>query len=306
MRGNQERNIEEMKQEFDQRQMSEDQVHSLKARMEQAKRDRRRQQRNRKLRGAAAVAAAVAIFIILPNTSAEVAHAMSNIPVLGRLVDVVTFRNYQYSDDRHTAEVEVPKLVVEKKDLSEESTQEPEVTEKLEKTTEEINAEIQEISNRFITEFEENLQYKEGYQDILVKSEVINTTEEYFTLKLICYQGAGSGTEWNYFYTIDLDTGERLALKDLFAEGADYITPVSEEIKRQMREQMAEDENKYYWLEDTEIPEWNFQAITDETSFYVNRDGNVVIVFNEGDVAPMYMGVVEFTIPAEVLQSICS
>ena len=48
----------------------------------------------------------------------------------------------------------------------------------------------------------------------------------------------------------------------------------------------------------------NFRSITDETSFYVNGDGNVVIGFNEGDVAPMYMGAVEFVIPDEVLGDI--
>ena len=26
------------------------------------------------------------------------------------------------------------------------------------------------------------------------------TTEEYFTLKLLCYSGSASGTEWNYYY----------------------------------------------------------------------------------------------------------
>ena len=108
----------------------------------------------------------------------------------------------------------------------------------------------------------------------------------------------------NYYYTIDLNTGERLQLKDLFYEGADYITPISENIKEQMKEQMAADENKIYWLDDPEVPEWNFEHITDETAFYLNENGNIVISFNEGDVAPMYMGVVTFEIPDEVVRDI--
>ena len=66
---------------------------------------------------------------------------------------------------------------------------------------------------------------------------------------------------------------------------------------------MDADENVYYWLND-EIEEWNFQKITDETSFYLNEDGNIVISFNEGDVAPMYMGCVEFVIPSDVTEGI--
>ncbi|MDE5866591.1 MAG: RsiV family protein, partial [Lachnospiraceae bacterium] len=92
-------------------------------------------------------------------------------------------------------------------------------------------------------------------------------------------------------------------LKDLFKEGADYITPISENIKVQMQEQMDKDENVYYWLND-EIVDWNFKSITDETSFYLNEKDNVVIGFNEGEVAPMYMGTVEFEIPADVLNDI--
>ena len=148
------------------------------------------------------------------------------------------------------------------------------------------------------------MQYEEGYQDMMVKSEVIATTERYFTLKLICYQGAGSGAEWDYFYTIDLENGERLQLADLFTEESDYITPISENIKEQMRAQMKADENVHYWVDETEIPEWNFKEITDETGFYLNEKDEIVICFNEGDVAPMYMGCVEFVIPKEVVADI--
>ncbi len=113
----------------------------------------------------------------------------------------------------------------------------------------------------------------------------------------------GSGTQWDYYYTIDLKTGERLPLKALFKENADYITPISENIKQQMAAQMKADETVMYWLDD-EVEEWNFKQITDETGFYINEHGNIVISFNEGDVAPMYMGVVTFEIPGEVTSAI--
>jgi Protein of unknown function (DUF3298). len=141
----------------------------------------------------------------------------------------------------------------------------------------------------------------EGYQNILIKSEVINTTEKYFTLKLICYYGAGSGYEENHYYTIDLNTGERVKLSDLFKEGSDYIKVISENIKEQMKKQMAEDPGVIYWVDYEEYPEWNFNEINEDTSFYINADGEIVISFNEGEVAPMYMRVVEFVIPNDVV-----
>lgn len=298
--------LEACKQTYEQPHMSAEQLQAMKDRIEVAKMENRREARKKNGAGKAALVAAavVAAFVILPNTSAGVAHAMEQIPVIGKLVEVVTFRNYQYEDERNQADIEVPEIVPQSvtDTVAEESA--TGVQENLQKSADEINAEIQKISDQFVKEFEENLQTEGGYQDVIVKSEVVSTTQDYFTLKLICYQGAGSGAEWNYYYTIDLNTGERLQLKDLFYEGADYITPISENIKEQMKEQMAADENKIYWLDDPEVPEWNFEHITDETAFYLNENGNIVISFNEGDVAPMYMGVVTFEIPDEVVRDI--
>lgn len=293
--------MEMCRQVYEQPHMSGEQLQKMKDRIEEAKMDNRR---GLKKMRAATVAAAVAAFIILPNTSAGVAHAMEQIPVIGRLVNVVTFRDYQYEDERNQADIEIPEIVPESvaDTVVEESADEVQTT--LQKSADEINAEIQQISDQFIKEFEDNLKMEGGYQNVMVKPEIVSTTQDYFTLKLICYQGAGSGAEWNYYYTIDLNTGERLQFKDLFKEGADYITPISENIKEQMREQMASDENKMYWLDDAEVEEWNFKQITDDTAFYLNEKGDIVISFDEGDVAPMYMGVVTFEIPEDVVENI--
>ena len=288
-------NIDILKSKYMEPEMSEEQVAALKSKMARAKSENRRERKKaRFVKAAAAAATVAAMFVILPNTSATVAHAMVQIPLLGELVQVVTFRDYSYEDERHIAHVEVPEIKVDNLGGSEAN---------LEPVTDEINREIQQITDDLIAEFKKSIADREDYQEIIVNSEVLTATDEYFTLKLMCYRGAGSGYQWNYYYTIDLKTGERMKLADAFVEGADYITPISENIKAQMEEQMAADEMVHYWLHD-EIEEWNFKTITPETSFYINEQGNVVIGFDEGDVAPMYMGAVEFEIPGEVLAGI--
>lgn len=290
-----EKELFRMKESYQKQEMSAIELTKLQKKMKEAKKmEQRKYTKKRIIRAASAAAAIAASFVILPNTSASIASAMEQIPVIGDLVEVVTFRDYSYETDRNMADIQVPEIQIS------DQTDTDAVQDNLNKTTEEINAEIQKISDELIAEFEAGLAYEEGYQDVVVKSEVLATTQDYFTLKLLCYQGAGSGYAWNYYYTIDLNTGERLKLKDIFKENADYITAISENIKEQMQAQMDADESVYYWLHD-EIEEWNFKAITDETSFYINEKGNVVIGFNEGDVAPMYMGTVEFEIPEEVL-----
>ena len=293
-----EEGLKSLQKEYLEPRMSEEQLNRLKLKMEEAKRKNRKDRnRTRVTRLAATAAALIIAFIALPNMSPTIAYAMEKIPVIGQFVKVVTFRDYEYEDGQHRADVEIPELVVEAE------SQETEPEEILESTTDEINAEIQEITNELLNEFTNHMREELGYKELIVKSEVLVTTKEYFSLKLSCYQGEASGYAWNYFYTIDLATGERLQLKDIFVKGADYINPISENIKEQMRNRMAQDENVYYWLDD-EMDELNFKTISEETSFYINEKDNVVISFNQGEVAAMYMGVVEFEIPAEVLDDI--
>ncbi len=264
--------LKRLKTEYFAVQMSDEQLERLRGRVAEAKKENRRELiRGYWMKCVTAAAALAITFVVLPNASPVIAHAMEQVPFIGQLISVVTFRSYRYQDDRHKAD--------------------------------EINREIETITDALRREFMEYAQNELGYRDLEVKSEIMSTTQDYFTLKLICYQAMASGYEENYYYTVDLKTGERMRLKDLFADGADYIARISDNIKEQMRRQMREDEQKKYWL-DSDIEGMDFESITEETSFYLNEKGNVVIAFQEGDVAPMYMGVVEFEIPKEVLSDI--
>ena len=293
-----------MKEEYRNHNMSEKQVLEMKEKIEKAKKENRKKETSRIWKSVIAAAAGIAIVLaVLPNTSPTVAYAMSRVPLLSKFVEVVTFRDYQYSDDRNNADITVPEVTLSTELAEDTEGSDASVSSEAKKSTDEINSEIQSITNELIQEFEDNQKSEAGYQDMTVTSEVLATTDRYFTLKLICFQSAGSGAETDYYYTIDLDTGKRLALSDLFQDGSDYITPISDNIKKQMKAQMAADENTIYWL-DSDMPEWDFKSISEDTAFYLNENNELVICFNEGDVGPMSMGCVQFVIPNEVIASI--
>ena len=293
--------INQLKQNYKNEKMTEEQVMEMKKTIENAKKEtlKTSNSSNGIIKFAVPFAAAIALFIAVPNISPQAAEALSAIPVIGKLVEVVTFRDYDVETETKLADVEVPEVVVNEADAPET----PEVSETLSETTAEINAEIETLTQKYIDSFEAEMT-TEGYQELIINHETIQSNDRYFTLKLVCYEAAASGMEWNYYYTIDLTTGERLALKELFADGADYITPISENIIAQMKEQMAADENMIYWLDDPDMPEFNFTSIKEDTQFYLNENGNIVISFNEGDVAPMYMGICTFEIPDEIVKDI--
>ncbi|MDE5716593.1 MAG: RsiV family protein, partial [Lachnospiraceae bacterium] len=256
-----------------------------------------------------AAAAAVFMLVIVPNISAEAAYAMEQIPVLGGVISAVTIRNYRYESEQFSADIREVKLEqgdeaggVSTDDIgTEEAGQE---TAKMEGSIQTINHSIEEMTDRLIARFEEQVDLGEGHGSINVDHEVVTDTDTWFTLRIDVTEIAGSGFQYQYYYHIDKATGEIASLKHLFKEGADYITPISENIKEQMRAQMRADESKIYWVDSEEEMGEQFEAIKDDQNFYLNKEGRLVICFDEYEVAPGYMGLVEFAVEEEAIAEI--
>lgn len=280
--------MENWKKEYEDIVIPENMMEKLEQSVERAKRDKKRAKRSSYRKTFGSMAAVLAIVLILPNTSQTAAAAMQQIPLLGDLFRVVTIREYQVDEDRNMADVKVPEVVAEAPADADSGT-----LAQAKETADAINFDIQEETDRLIEEFKTNME-AEGYQDLYIDSQVMTDDDRWFSLDLILYQGAGSGYEQHRHYTIDKTTGAQAKLSDFY--GDDYVDVISEEVKEQMRSQMAEDENKIYWLDDTEVPEWNFEKIAEDQDFYVNADGHVVICFDEYEVAPGYMGAVQFVL----------
>lgn len=267
--------------------------------------------KNYRVRVSAAAAAVAAVLVLLPNTGANVAYAMGNLPVVGRLFQAVTFRDYQFESDHFNADVEVPQIVVEDVEKKEENeaagegitgNEATEESQRLQETIEQVNFDIEKVTDQLIEEFKESAQFGESYGSLEIHHETMTDNEQYFTLKLSIFQAAGSGAESCKFYTIDKQSGQQVHLKDLFQENSDYREVMSEEIRNQMRALMTEDEMNMYWVDNTDMPELNWQGLKEDQNFYFDAEGNLVIVFDEYEVAPGYMGVQEFTVEKAVFE----
>lgn len=286
--------MERWKEEYDNITVPKQVKEKMEEAVMRARESKKRAKRNRLIRYMGSAAAVFAILLILPNTSRTAAAAMQQIPVLGEFFKVVTIREYQVDEDRYQADVKVPEVVSETGDgVSEETAQQAK------ETADAINFDIQKVTDELIEEFKSTMEeFEDGYGDIMVDSQVLTDDEKWFSLDLVLYQGAGSGYERHRHYTVDKTTGKRAELSEFFGE--DYVKTVSDEVKAQMRSRMAEDENVIYWIDYEDVPEWNFESIAEDQDFYVNRDGDVVICFDEYEVAPGYMGCVEFVMERTV------
>lgn len=284
--------MEKWKEEYENIKVPEEMKEKVEEAVARAKKQKKKTRVVRIWKSAGSMAAVLAVVLFLPNTSQTAAAAMQQIPILGDFFKVVTVREYQIEEERNQADVKVPEVVP-----TESSDQNEEVGKQAQQTAEEINFDIQKVTDELIEEFKSTMEEygEEGYQDLIIDSKVLADNDRWFSLDLVLYQGAGSGYERHRHYTIDKQTGKRAVLSDFY--GDDYIETISEEVKEQMKARMAADENVVYWL-DSDIPEWNFREIAPDQDFYVNADGQVVICFDEYEVAPGYMGCVEFAMPA--------
>lgn len=239
-----------------------------------------------------ACAAAMLTIVVLANSGPGVARAMEQVPLLGPITRVVTFRAYQdQRGDTISADIKVPEV----------------------ENGGALNDAIQKYTDTIIAEYEKDaaavggqeIDSKSGHYQMDLDYTVVTDNDKLFSLRFNKTIIMASGAESVKIYNVDKATGKILTLGDLFQKDSDYLSALTADIQRQMREQMQADEGKQYWL-DSEVEDWNFTALRPDTEFYINEDGQLVIVFNEGDVAPMYMGVVEFTIPAEAVKEIAA
>lgn len=221
------------------------------------------------------MAAALALFIAVPNASPAAAAALADVPVLGTIVELVTFRSWTYDDGHASADVTVPEL-----DGS--------------AAAREVSDQVRAYTDQLIGQFQTDCEaLGEGYKSLDVTSSVVTDSDSWFTLRVDAVETQASGYQFSRFYHIDKATGQVVTLRDLFREDADYVTPLSEEVRRQMEQRMAADESVRYFPEE-------FSAIDPEQNFYFNGEGELVLVFDEYTAAPGSMGMPEFTIPAEV------
>lgn len=234
-------------------------------------------------------AAALLAITILANSGSEVAYAMERIPLIGSITKVVTFRTYEKQEGKAEAKVEIPKI-------------EAENGSGIKNSVEKVNKSVEDYTNQIIAQFEKDVKAENGeaHKAVFTNYEVLANNEHFFTLRINTDEIMASSAESVKIYNIDKKTDKVLELKSLFKDGTDYVTTLSDSVKEQMRKDMASDENKKYFLDDGEGSD--FQKIQTEQNFYINEAGHVVLVFDEYEVAPGYMGVVEIEIPGNVYQ----
>lgn len=237
------------------------------------------------------IAAAVAgvVFVGSINLSSEISYALSEVPVLGSIVRVLTFKTFELKDNNFDAQLKTP--AIEGLDSKLEAMLNEKYLDENQKLYDDFMKEIDELKKADMDE---------AHMGIASGYEVKTDTDKLLVIGRYVVNTAGSSSTTIKYDTIDKQNKILITLPSLFKDEA-YIDIISENIKAQMKEQMK-DENKVYWLEDEMMGDENFSKIDKNQSFYITKDNQLVIAFDKYEVAPGYMGNPEFIIPSELLK----
>lgn len=246
--------------------------------------------RKRWIRNTAAAAAAVCVvFTTALNTSTAFAEEAAQLPVIGTLARVLTFRSYEAEKDGIGIAVEVPTI-----DMIQTETG---------IQVDEVNRQIYDLCRQYADEAVKRAEeYRKAFLDtggteeeweahkiqINVGYEIKSQTDQYLSFIVRETESWTTACSESRYYNIDVNTGKRVTLADFF--GKDYVEAVNTDIREQIAQR--KEAGEVFWTEE----EGGFSGITEDAKFYVNEAGNPVIVFEKYEIASGSSGEIEFEI----------
>lgn len=125
-----------------------------------------------------------------------------------------------------------------------------------------------------------------GPYQLFVRYKITNLDESILSFYIDIYQfsGGAHGETTRYSYTIDINSGKVLTIEDILTS-KDYKNLVDNEIKKQI-----ERNSQYYFVGDE-----GFKGVDENTRFYIDK-GDLVVYFQQYEIAPYSTGLPEFKI----------
>lgn len=235
------------------------------------------------------IAAAAMIFITTVNVSPDAANAMAKIPVLGKVVEVITFEELKKEEKHSRIDVKTPSISgLENKGLQ------TSLNEKYIKENEQLYEQFKKEMKTLRKEEKGNVAVSSGY-------DIMTDTDDLLVVHRYVEESRASTSSVNQYDTIDKKHEVLVTLPSLFKDKS-YIKVISENIKQQMKDQMKHEEGTIYWLTEEDMDP--FKEIAENQSFYITKDHKLRIVFDKYKVAPGYMGNIEFEIPTDVISNL--
>ncbi len=213
----------------------------------------------------------LSIVFLISNVNAQ---NINRLPFLGSIVNVDNIKTI-FQSGNNELDMNIPKI---------------KYNEGIDDTlNEEIKSYIEKIVESFFKDYNDK-----NHHYTKIDYEIIADNEEWFTLKLDVTDIMASSDNYFKFYHIDKFNNEIINFANLFQYHG-YKEAIINDIDKQMIDRMKENKSLTYWINNNDP-----LKISDDQNFYFNKQGNLVIVFREYEVAPGSMGPQEFIIENHV------
>lgn len=226
------------------------------------------------------VASVFVCFVCALNVNPVFARNVANNDFMRNIVNVLTIKKYEVKDENISARIVTPKIV---------GMTDEEIEEK-------INNEIDSMINDIINEFEKGAEeLKENYPDAhygvdagyIVKTD----NDKYLSVDIYVVNMVGSSSTKHKFYNIDKQQGTEIKLKDIFTE-ENYIENLAQIITKEIEERNKLEGHEIYFATYDDIK----SLLSQKEEFYINENGNLVIVFDKYEIGIGAIGSPEFEI----------
>ena len=240
-----------------------------------------------------AMATTFALFIVLLNTNETFAKSMEEIPVINGLAKVFTVREYKEETNTELIEARVP-AIQNTGNTELENRINNEISTKINNVLDEAKQRAKEYQKAVIDTGGSLDDYRPMRIDI--NYEITYQDDNFISFIITKFESLASAYTEQYFYNINIQTGEELDLKDVLGEN--YKEIVDKEVTKQIEERKKADENNIYFVKN----EGGFSGIENEyQDFYIDENKKVTVVFQKYEIAPGYMGIQNFEIPNDIL-----
>lgn len=292
--------LDEMKERYDQTDIPEELNVRIRQEIEMSRNkqaEKRGKGRSRRIkviiRSMEAVAAAACIlFTAALNTSSVFAKEAGQLPVIGGLARVLTFRSYETEKDDIAVSVEIPTIEMIAEDTGiavDEINQE--ILARCEQYADEALRRAEEYRTAFLETGGTQEEWAQHDIKITVDYEIKQQNGDYLSFVVRGTENWTTAYSESNYYNLDLRTGKMVTLKDML--GADYVEVANESIRKQIAERQKAGE-VFFTAE-----EGGFAGISENAKFYINKNNRPVIVFEKYEIAPGSSGEIEFEITLE-------
>ena len=238
-------------------------------------------------RGLTGLLAGCACFVLLVNASPAFARAVSAVPVLGELARVVTVTEYTLDSREQLIDVRMPALELPESTALEQRIN-TEIRTRIEQVLQEAETRARSVRDAYVETGGDAAEFIPVIID--VDYEIKCQNDQYLSFILTETETRASAYTEVYTYTIDLEAGRELTLRDML--GPDYVELANAAVREGIAAREAADPDATFFHDEA-----GFTSIDEDQAFYINENGEPVVVFEKYAIAPGYMGMPEFTVP---------